>query len=430
MADNIAITPGSGATVATDDVSGVQFQKVKLDLGGDGASTPVSGSVPINDNSGALTVDNAGTFAVQDSEKIADNAGFTDGTSKVQPVGYIFDESAGTALTENDAAAARIDSKRAQVSVIEDETTRGRRATVTAGNALKVDASSVAVPVTDNSGSLTVDNNGTFAVQDSEKVADNAGFTDGTTKVVPVGYIFDEVAGTALTENDIGAARMDSKRAGIMSLEDATTRGQRAAVSAAGRLSVDASGVAVPITDNSGSITVDNATASSLKTEPAGNIAHDSADSGNPIKMGAKAETDLAGSTMVTDGDRTDLYADLDGVLITKPMVPFNNIITERLSNTDGASTASTAFGATSSARNMITSIVVYNDSTTNGFIDFRDGTAGSVIFTLPLPAKGGVVFNPPIPLRQPTVNTALAFDVSAALTTVYISLIGFKSKA
>jgi hypothetical protein len=111
--------------------------------------------------------------------------------------------------------------------------------------------------VTANLGTAAVTNAGTFAVQDSEKIADNAAFTDGTTKVNPVGYIFDETAGTALTENDIGAARMDSKRALVFGLEDATTRGQRAAVSAAGRLSVDASGVAVPVTDNSGSLTVD-----------------------------------------------------------------------------------------------------------------------------------------------------------------------------
>jgi hypothetical protein len=112
----------------------------------------VSGTVTI---AGAVT--NAGTFAVQDSQVVADNAGFTDGTTKLFMAGYIFDETAGTSLTENDAAAPRIDSKRASVCTIEDETTRGRRATVTAGNALKVDASSVAVPITDNSGSLTVD---------------------------------------------------------------------------------------------------------------------------------------------------------------------------------------------------------------------------------------------------------------------------------
>lgn len=122
------------------------------------ASIPVvlaSDQSAITVSSHAVT--NAGTFAVQDSEKIADNGGFTDGTTKVMPTGYIYDEVAGTALTENDIAAARINVNRAQVNAIEDGATRGRYATVTAANALKVDASGMAVPVTDNSGSLTVD---------------------------------------------------------------------------------------------------------------------------------------------------------------------------------------------------------------------------------------------------------------------------------
>jgi hypothetical protein len=98
-------------------------------------------------NLGTAAVTNAGTFAVQDSQKVVDNAGFTDGTTPVNPVGFIFDEVAGTALTENDAAAARVDSKRAQVLVLEDATTRGQRATVSAANALKVDGSAVTQPV-------------------------------------------------------------------------------------------------------------------------------------------------------------------------------------------------------------------------------------------------------------------------------------------
>ncbi|MES2904407.1 MAG: hypothetical protein V4696_09510, partial [Pseudomonadota bacterium] len=40
MADNVTL-PGTGAVVATDDVGGSQFQRVKLDIGGDGASSPV-----------------------------------------------------------------------------------------------------------------------------------------------------------------------------------------------------------------------------------------------------------------------------------------------------------------------------------------------------------------------------------------------------
>ena len=48
MADNVAITPGAGATIATDDVGGVQFQRVKLDLGGDGVSAPVTTALPVS----------------------------------------------------------------------------------------------------------------------------------------------------------------------------------------------------------------------------------------------------------------------------------------------------------------------------------------------------------------------------------------------
>jgi len=180
--------------------------------------------------SGALTVDatNAGTFAVQDSEKVADNAGFTDGTTKVQPAGFIFDEVAGTGLTENDAAAARIDSKRAQVFVVEDATTRGTRATVKAASTAAVAADPALVVAISPNNTIPVGGN----------VADNGGFTDGTTTVLPAGYIFDEAAGTALTENDAAAARIDSKRAQVFVIEDVTTRGQRSAVKAASTAAV------------------------------------------------------------------------------------------------------------------------------------------------------------------------------------------------
>lgn len=51
MADDVTL-PGVGAKVATDDVGGSQYQKIKLDVGGDGASVPVVGSLPV---SGPLT---------------------------------------------------------------------------------------------------------------------------------------------------------------------------------------------------------------------------------------------------------------------------------------------------------------------------------------------------------------------------------------
>lgn len=41
MPDNVPITPGVGIVIATDDVVGVQFQRVKLDLGGDGGPSVI-----------------------------------------------------------------------------------------------------------------------------------------------------------------------------------------------------------------------------------------------------------------------------------------------------------------------------------------------------------------------------------------------------
>lgn len=47
MADNIAVTPGSGASVAADDVGGVLYQRVKPAFGADGSATDVSPTNPL-----------------------------------------------------------------------------------------------------------------------------------------------------------------------------------------------------------------------------------------------------------------------------------------------------------------------------------------------------------------------------------------------
>lgn len=39
MADNVSITAGSGTNIASDDIGGVQFQRVKMTVGGDGTNT-------------------------------------------------------------------------------------------------------------------------------------------------------------------------------------------------------------------------------------------------------------------------------------------------------------------------------------------------------------------------------------------------------
>lgn len=47
MADNLAVTPGSGAVVALDEVGGVLHQRVKVGFGVDGAYSDVSNVAPL-----------------------------------------------------------------------------------------------------------------------------------------------------------------------------------------------------------------------------------------------------------------------------------------------------------------------------------------------------------------------------------------------
>jgi hypothetical protein len=175
--------------------------------------------------------------------------------------------------------------------------------------------------------------------------------------------------------------------------------------------------------------TIKTDTNGAVWTHPTDTIAHDAGDAGNGLKIAAKAETSPKGITTVADGDRTDLYADADGMLMVKLNTSYADIVSERVSNTDGASTAFTNFSAVASTKNYVTAISVHNASGTNGYIDFRDGTGGSVLWTMALPANGGAVLSSATPLFHTSANTALAFDVSAALTTVYISVSGFQSK-
>ena len=47
MADNIGYTPGTGATIAADEIAGVLHQRIKIGIGADGTATDVSQANPM-----------------------------------------------------------------------------------------------------------------------------------------------------------------------------------------------------------------------------------------------------------------------------------------------------------------------------------------------------------------------------------------------
>jgi hypothetical protein len=158
-------------------------------------------------------------------------------------------------------------------------------------------------------------------------------------------------------------------------------------------------------------------------------VAHDAADSGEPLKVGAKAIAGLSGATLVAAADRTDLYAGLDGALIIRPHCGLEDLLSPvPVAITDGSSTSVMA-SAGAGVKNYVTTCIIANTSATAVTVDLRDGAAGAVKATFPVPANtSGVVCNFPVPLGF-SAATAVCADPSAAASTITVTLLGFKSK-
>ena len=204
-------------------------------------------------------------------------------------------------------------------------------------------------------------------------------------------------------------------------------------------LASDSTGV-VSVDDNGGSLTIDGTVTANAGTgtmtvdlgannDVQGQVAHDAAVSGNPLIAGARATNSVEGITQVANGDATRLQADLNGVLLSRPHTTPEEHISERISNTNGTSTDLTNFAAAGAGiHNYVTDVTITNTSATDAYVDLRDGAAGSVIWTFPAPANSGATHSFSLPLKG-AANTALAYDVSAAITTMYISINGFSAQ-
>lgn len=269
MADNVAVTPGTGATIATDDVSGVQYQRVKLDGGGDGASTPIlagggveadairvtiasdsTGMVSVDDNGASLTVDDGGsTLSVDDG---------------------------GGSLTVDGTVAV---SGTAAVSVAAGATTIAK-----AEDAAHVsgDVGVPALAVQQSSPSSLADADGDYAMLQmflgrlwcSSEV---------TASAASIGKQEDSIS----SSGDVGVPALAIQRSAPADI--AGNQDYAFLQMSAGRLW--ASG------------------------EAYGEVAHDAADSGNPVKIGAKAYDRFALPSAVAANDRANLASDLFGRL-------------------------------------------------------------------------------------------------------------------
>lgn len=335
MADNVAITPGSGATIATDDVSGVQFQKVKLDGGGDGASSPITG-----DTTNGLDVD---VTRVQGTVTISGTVTADTGT------GYPSVATDGSAAPTTGIMQMGIDGS---------------------GNAQRI--------LTTTGGELK---------------AINMGWDAGTSSYVEV------TVDPTLSDgesNSVAHLNVHSRTSVYNGSTWDRVRGDTT------------NGMDVDVTRVQGVVDIE------------GNVAHDSADSGNPDKIGMRARSTVI--TSVASDDRADAIGTLQGYVITYPYALPQSSLTGTASATGTADTSIIAAQGAGITVN-VTTITVYNDSTTNTFVNIKDGTTTRLV--IPAPAKGGAMVTLPSPLRI-TANTAFQFASGSAVTTMYVSAVGF----
>ncbi len=127
-----------------------------------------------------------------------------------------------------------------------------------------------------------------------------------------------------------------------------------------------------------------------------GNIAHDGADSGNPIKVGNKAVSFGTNPTEVAANDRTDAYAILAGIPFVLPGHP--NVITRRDNYTD-AQTNTALITVSGGAKIVILSCTIVCDaansvkpSASAGFAAATTPTGAGCYISHPgIPAGGGI---------------------------------------
>lgn len=172
------------------------------------------------------------------------------------------------------------------------------------------------------------------------------------------------------------------------------------------------------------SVPVTLATDDTIKVPLAG-VAHDAADTGNPIKVGAKATAGLSGATLVAAADRTNLSSNLDGAINVRT-VPLEDIVSGNTSNTDGTLTEVIA-AAAAGIKQYLTRISLSNaHASTVAIVDIKSAT--TIKYTVAVPPGGREIFFDP-PLPPSAAAEAWNFDPQAAVTTLYCAMVGFKSK-
>lgn len=336
MADNIAVTPGTGATVASDEAT----------YSGDTAKVQVIRQVHVDGSEGSKTV--------KELVRLED-AAHTTGDPGIPALGVRQDTAASLAGTDGDYTMPIFDAS-------------GRQH-VNVGNTVTV-------------ASHAVTNAGTFAVQATGTV--DLGATDNA--------VLDAIAASV--------AAIDTDTSTIITNTGAAT-------------------TALQIMDDWDNGASDGASVS-------GDVAHDTADAGEPVKIGAQARK--TNPTAVADADRVNFIADKLGKQVVV------GSIRDLKSNQQTTITASTSETTiiTADATNFLDvyGLTIANTSTTYTTVTIKDATAGTTRFVFAVPAQQTVGFMLPESAahKQATANNNWTATCGTSVSSINITALFVKN--
>jgi hypothetical protein len=376
-------------------------------------------------NSDAILAD---TAAIQTAVEIIDNAvhvddaAFTLGTdSGMMMMGFAGAQS----VNSNDAAAL---------------------ACTTAG-ALHVNilAQTNDVTIADGGNSITVDNGGTFATQvdgaaltalqliDNIVVVEDTASAGGASGALAMAVRNDTPAAETGTDSDYSTLQTSPEGALWVSMATKLDN-VNDSILVYGNTAKDGSGTDyVPLLDADGhsqvdvltmpSVAVTNAGTFAAQAVAAGDVAHDAADSGNPVKIGMKAKAfdGTPAGTDAAENDRVDAIATVEGIQYVNTVHPNHWSVSVDYGAAQTNATVKAAPGA--GLKLYVTGIYCSNGAVA-GNITLLDGSGGTVVWeTYPAINGGGVLpSGMVIPL---TANTLLAIT-STTVTTHTLTVQGY----
>lgn len=157
-----------------------------------------------------------------------------------------------------------------------------------------------------------------------------------------------------------------------------------------------------------------------------GDVAHDAADAGEPLKIGGQART--TNPTAVADADRVNAMFDDVGRQVVVPHV-VRDLITHATTTISASTTETTVLAAgAAGVFHDVLCVWVANTSGTAARLDFRDATAGTIRFSMYVPAGDMRGFAPPIPVTQASAANNWTAQSSASVTDLRVFVLAAKN--